>query len=224
MNTFIVSLSFSEIVDAAIFDETQVWFYAADPTNDGKFHVTGSTDKTTADGMIMSFTLKLEDMNAIKALPGVVADETSTLMTFGTALVSDAIGNTVVAVDATQVLGGGYAADNVSPVIEQFDLNMATGLVTLSFSETVKATANDIDMSLLTIQSHAGSTPSQSHTLSATGATVQSADSHIIQITLSTADMNEIKRLDGVCTTVRCAFSDRNLHSRMSLRIPRMFA
>ena len=122
-------------------------------------------------------------------------------------------------------------------------MNSAT--LTLYFSETV----NGLSLSVpkLTLQAARGGGAVVQHTLGwgttdhtqlfgvstvfaavldSTGLPVASTGdySHTIEIAISDGDMNEIKRLDGVCTTVRCAFSDRNLHSRMSLRIPRMFA
>jgi hypothetical protein len=50
----------------------------------------------------------------------------------------------------------------------------------------------------------------------------EAADAGTFAIDADTGDL--VTNVDAFDAVVRCAFSDSNLHSRMSLRIPRMFA
>merc|ERR1719272_2377527 len=182
LDNFKLSLSFSEVVDAVSVKETKIILEGAD-------------GKSTADGEVIDISLTLDDMNAIKKIKTLAADKDSTFLTFNTELVVDTatVPNAVVAV--THELALNHLPDTKGPVIEFFDLNMATGVLTLSFSETVLR--DSITVAELSIQ-NAATNPAQKRPLAA--ATVQADDSHIIRMTLDVDDMNEIKRLDQTCT------------------------
>ena len=111
--------------------------------------------------------------------------------------------NKLVAVDVAVF---DYSEDSVDPALSSFSLDLAAGTMTMVFDETVDVSSLEVDQ--LTLSStNVGGGQFVTLSLSSTSA---SADGTTVVIDLS--------------VLVRCAFSDRNLHSRMSLRIPRMFA
>jgi hypothetical protein len=60
-------------------------------------------------------------------------------------------GNTLVAIASKDVVSTGFTADNTAPFLVEFDLSMdGAGLLTMTFSETMKATS--LDVSQITFQ------------------------------------------------------------------------
>jgi len=197
MDNFKLTLSFSEVVDAVSVTETEIVLEGAD-ANEPTVKLSGSTSKSTTDGEEIDIIITLGDMNKIKKIKTLATSPGSTFLTFNDELVVDAatVPNKVEAVSRMPCPTLNYKPDTVSPVIENFDLNMATGVLTLSFSETVLR--DRIQVNELRIQNSA-TAPGQTRPLLAL-ADVQADDSHIITVTLDDADLNEIKRLDQTCT------------------------
>jgi hypothetical protein len=195
MDNFKLSLLFSEVVDALSVTETKIFLEGADVA-DPTFKLQGNEGKSSADGVVIDIIITLDDMNAIKKIKSLAADRESTFLTFNTEFVVDtaAAPNAVEAV--THKPAQNYLSDTKGPVIENFDLNMATSVLTLSFSETVLR--DSINVTALSIQNSAAA-PAQVCPLAAS--VVQVDDSHVVRVTLDVDVMNEIKRLDQTCTT-----------------------
>ncbi|CAI8020048.1 hypothetical protein GBAR_LOCUS12008 [Geodia barretti] len=87
--------------------------------------------------------------------------------------------------------------DNAAPELEEFSLNMDNGLVTLSFDEPVLP--NSRDFTALTFQD----SPSGSVSYQLTGGQVETRTANTqINFTLLDTDLNAIKSLDGLATSV----------------------
>jgi len=202
MTTETLYLTFSETVDASSVDVTKLVFQGA--ANDTGYFLTGGA-KSTIDSTFVNVTLTHPDATAIKQIVDVATSTATTYLSFASSLVSDtaADANAVVVVrtdSAKQVRI--FTRDSIEPEIAQFSLDLTSGLMLLSFTETVNASS--VNVAKLTLHSSAALLPATSYPIVA--GTVSSTDSDNITIALSVADQNEIKRLAGLCTGLSNCF------------------
>jgi hypothetical protein len=110
--------------------------------------------------------------------------------------VNDTAGNQVTAraVDGALAVAN-YTADGVRPTIEKFDFDLASGALTLSFSETMNASS--IDVTLLTLFAKSSG---ESHNFTLEAAVVSSTNAENITVTLNVSDLNQVKRIPSLCT------------------------
>ena len=115
-----------------------------DVTSDGKnFHaLTNSSYTVSADGDEMLLYLSTDDHFAVNAIFDLAQSETDTYMTAATYTVRDMAGNRLYAIPDGQALPvSTYTPDTTSPNLEQFTLDMDTGVVVMDFDETMLYTS-----------------------------------------------------------------------------------
>jgi hypothetical protein len=134
-----------------------------------------------------------------------------------------------------------FVAETTPPQLNTAELSLTTETLTLEFSETVSAGSVVATKISLQVTLQSGTVVSQTFSV----ITPQQNDADVIVLTLDTADLNIIKETENLCVSphsacaivvtqgafldmsnnpldsntvsVRCTFSDRNLHSRMPL-------
>jgi len=137
-----LAVTFSETINMKSFNPTSVTLQtSSDARSPYQFRLTG-VDKmlTTADDKIVKFVMKLSDANELKfRLIGSSIAKSWMIIKAGackdtSGQTSDAAAN---GVNAVQVTKSAWAADVGAPELQYFDLNINSGVLHLSFDESV---------------------------------------------------------------------------------------
>jgi hypothetical protein len=201
MTQQILTLSFSETVDVGTVDvETFTFLHGQDGSASPYTLTTSQT--TTPNGPTVIIRLSLIDLNNIKRIDTLATGVSDTYLRLtqtiaGNVPVRDM--NAIAFVDlspaeAIQVNTIGYNPDGTSPVLEKFALNMATGILTMDFSETIDRST--LKTEFIAFQGAAILTNSvQKYPLGSAYRMISTQDDPTVIIELSHDDMNAIKKL-----------------------------
>ncbi len=203
LNVGVLTLEFSESVNVTSFDPTQITIQS-DQSNATYMHTLRGGVVTQRDSTIIDVSLNSNDLNGIKKLTDLASRRSDTYISITSATVADMNRNMVVAVTMSDaMLVRGYSPDETGPLIQGFDLDYNSGVMTLYVDETIDLSSTLIDG--ITLQSSEDGTRSL-HTL--TDSTIMTSGYEtFIQIQLSSFDLNELKRL-RICTSMEsCSLS-----------------
>jgi len=197
-----VSLTFSETVDAASVKPKEITLFSTDGANASKLILTGGA-VSKVDSTVIRIGIKPKDLNTIKADPALAVSKDSTFLSFTPAMVKDTAANQVT---GSVQKAAAFAGDSVAPELQSFDLNLTSGIAIFYFSETVNASSLSVPKFTLTGKStHHTFTACDVATL---GAPTTFPHSETLELTISRADLDEIKRSPGLCTsTSDCVLS-----------------
>ena len=140
LNTGQLHLTFSETVNISSLDPTQLTLQSMEIALSSTDSITlaGGLVLTPSDNTTATIELLKEDLDTIKGILSLAMNEFSTFLSVTGATVSDMNGNRLVPVDASGAMGVSvFIPDTTSPVLEGFSLDLNTGLLTFTFSETV---------------------------------------------------------------------------------------
>ena len=189
-------LSFSEVVDLATFNVTSFTLQNTRGGLNKRLPLSGGTPTRSGFSVVVEIQLVPDDINYIKSQGDFGTGTSDTFLSFDSTAVEDFSGNNIESVSLTM----GRTVSNVSidvstPSLVSFDLDMNSGLLSLTFSESVDASS--LQISSFTLQSAAMSTIS--HTL--TSSMKSSDDGVVVNITLNSFDLNSIKATPGLATS-----------------------
>ena len=192
-----LSMWFSETVDASTFNATEIVLQSGGASGT-QYKLKGGT--RSQSNATMHVDLAKTDLDEIKRLSALATSKANTFIVFADKLVSDmaTIGNTIAAVDTIKALQvDRFAADITPPVLESFALNMTSEILTMAFSETVKAASIDYRKIFL-VGSACAKNPA-AEPLSDEG-NLLSADGLEVAFKISTVDGELIKEKTGLAT------------------------
>ena len=189
-------LSFSEVVDLATFNVTSFTLQNTQGGLNKRLPLSGGTPTRSGSSVVVEIQLVPDDINYIKSQGDFGTGTSDTFLSFDSTAVEDFSGNNIESVSLTM----GRTVSNVSidvstPSLASFDLDMDSGVFSLTFSESVDASS--LQVSSFTLQSAATSTIS--HTL--TSSMKSSDDGVVVNITLNSFDLNSIKATPGLATS-----------------------
>merc|ERR1712098_676749 len=108
----------------------------AEARDSGAVRLSTSSLAQSDDNATVLVALSVEDMNALKQTRGLATSANDTFLVMTEAAIRDTNNNTVQAIVDGQALPvTRYTRDSTPPRLLEFDLDMNTGLLTLSFSE-----------------------------------------------------------------------------------------
>jgi hypothetical protein len=180
----------------------------------------GDGEFVTADapeGTIVSVNVRRADMDEVLLQSSLCRTAETCFISVAASAIADMQGNEIES--ATPISAANFVVDETVPTLEQFSLNMSSGILSLTFSEAVRAAS--LNASRIVLQdsarafvSVAGQAPDYSYTL--TGGSVGSPDGFVLDLELTLFDLNHIKRLTGLArvkantyiTTAQGAVSD----------------
>ena len=210
MTSGVLTLSYSETVDAVHVAPTSFSLQGG-ATGIGTRITLGGGEISSVDDTVTFITITHDDMNLIKQDITIATSNDSTFLTFPSDAVRDTTGNRIVAVPVNNAIQASlFSPDVISPEVVSFGLNMNSGVLTISFSETVDGSSVQVEH--IAMQSVAdvnaddesgsgdGSSGDQPSSVRLTTSTPASVFSDSIAITLSLTDLNELKRVEGLCT------------------------
>jgi len=137
LNIGIISLTFTETVDVDSINFTGIAVINHNINTTVMYQLTGG-ETTTGDGTVISFIMDRNDINILKTFDNVFTRRRDSYIILDSFAISDNSGNPVlplqpiVAVQASSV-----TQDTTSPELEFSELDMDSGNLTLSFSESV---------------------------------------------------------------------------------------
>ena len=197
LNTGVLTLTFSETVNAMSFDATQVTLLPFTNATDEAFTFSSESVTYSPNGTVLNVNISLNDQNTIKQLQTLAVDNNSTLLSLTNETVEDMNGNAVQSVvqsEPTAVTM--FTADTTEPKLLSFTLDLTEETLTLSFSETVNASS--INVTGITIQSELDS---QLVSVTLTEANVSIENDPEVTLQLSQFDLNRIKDTEGLATS-----------------------
>ena len=151
------------------------------------------------DDPVVIIVLGEHDLNEIKRLTDLATNESNTYISLTSATVTDMNNNNVVSVDQDEaVMASDILLDENAPFLRQFHLDMNTGQLLLTFNETVNASS--LIPSNIVIQSYQLAPATLQHTINY--GTVISEDSTVVVFEISDTDLNRIKQIPNLATTV----------------------
>jgi len=191
-STGLLSVTFSESVAWSSVQPSSLQLQTDAAGAAATYALTGGM-VSTLDIPVVTIALTTADLNAIKLLFPLATSAATSFISVTSTFATDTFNNPVIAISsstALQVKMGGYVADVTLPTLVWFDLNMNTGVISLSLSEPVRGSS--IDVTKITLQTSASASPAHSFRLTASSShSSTNALSQTIQI--STADLNSIK-------------------------------
>ena len=186
-----VMLSFSETVNISTFMPELITFQNVQ-TLDADSEVvplTGGSLITDQPSAIVVFNLTTMDKDELRRMTNLSTSVFTTYITIASDAVYDMNANRLFPVTSVRAQqAGGFTGDGIRPTLEEYNFDLNTGTITLSFDETIDASSVLIENFLLEDSS---TTPAVNYTL--TTSEVISGNSPVIQIRLSSVDANEIK-------------------------------
>lgn len=200
-------LVFSETVNASTADPTQLTLQST-PEVDGLTEAVSLTDSTaiSISNPAITIRLSLNDLNAIKRFTNLGTVHRNSFLSFSEALISDVSGNSVVPIPSRMAVPvDSFVADMTPPFATSFSINITSGILSMTFSETVNTSS--FDFSGLTLLNRSAMNPStgnfqpvSNYTL--TGGTLLSQfDDSVVVVALSQRDLDAIIAINNLATS-----------------------
>jgi len=181
MNTGTVTLSFSEAVNAAQFDETAITLQSAADGNDGTTVTIASLgtakSKTKVDSKTVSFVLADADLDVIKYSTGFATSDSNVFISFTAAMIQDMASTnarSVVAIllDAGKVSKpGSFVPDTTPPEVSSFTFDLDDSKLVMTMSEPMGTSFDVTKLTLKDATGQATHTPSLLSSVARSGAT-----------------------------------------------------
>lgn len=200
MNAGIMELYFSETVDVTMIQYSQLTLH-------GFIQMYSLTSSRSLSGPTPNVVILLSnhDLNEIKRLPDVGVSLNDSILSVGDSAIIDMNGNLMAPISRNDffqpVL---YISDFTSPQLVSFSFDIGSGVLMLTFSETVigaSFTPSAITFFNGQVSNVSGELqPTASHRL--TGGTSSTFDSTVIEVQLTQQDLSAINATDNLATSV----------------------
>ena len=203
LNANKIILTFSEAVRSSSLGVTRLALQSDASGAGSMFPLTGQSGLGSPANNIIQVSLTSADVIAIKTDTALATNRSNTYLSILSDLVIDEAtnGNSLIA-SATALQAATYTRDDVDPTVTGFDLNMTSGILSLTFSEVMRAST--VYVGALTFQS-VGTSSSASVGPGLSGS-VSTEDGLYVTIALDLDSTNALRRNILVATV------DTNTH------------
>ena len=204
-----MTLTFSETVDALTTDATQLTLQSNSTVNSSAvaLSLTNAIIASSISSPVIRILLSRSDLNTIKRHTDFGTEVNNSFLSFSARFVSDMSGNSVVPIpnSAAQVVRR-FTPDTTDPELESFSLNLASGVLSLTFSETVNVSSFDITQLILVsgryFNNDGDLQPIYGSTWRFQSGSLQNGfNSPVVIVMLSQSDLNTIIARDGLATS-----------------------
>ncbi len=206
LNEETVTLTFSETVDASTIDVTQLILQSNSIVNNFTEAIS-LTNSSASDiySPIIQISLSRNDLNALKRLSNLGTEFHNSYLSFSARFISDTNGNSVLPIPSSAAqLVRTFTLDTVAPVLESFSLNISSGVLSLTFSETVNVSSFDISHLTLVngryFDNDGYIQPITFYSLTA-GSLQNGFNDPVVIVVLSQRDLNAILAIDDLATS-----------------------
>jgi len=201
MDSGIMRFTFSETVNASSFDLRRISLVNRGRRATSNYTLQRSTG-STEDSTIIEVTIAKPDLDAIKSKGNLATSAADTFVVASVVAIVDMNGNQLVEIheDTAQQVSM-YSRDETKPRLVNFMLNLTANILRLSFSETVRSSS--LDPTQLTIQN---TVDGNDLTRILTGGIQSPADTTYIDLTLTAADLNNLKLFRTLATRMENSY------------------
>ena len=196
MTEQIINLTFSETINSSSVDVTKFIFLNEMRAAISSYTLSDS-NVISNDSTLLTISFSFSDINNIKAIEDLLTSRDDTFIAVDREGLMDMAGNELIEVfpfNAEQVTA--FLPDMINPELVNYTIDIDQGDLLLTFTETVQE--RSLDITQLTFQSNF-SIPDSRYNL--TAAISNSNNSHVLSITISLFDLNNIKALTHLCTS-----------------------
>ena len=180
-------LTFSETVRGSTLDLSQFTIQNETIVSATTAMINFPQSGTTDNDPVLNVTLSKDDYTALQLVRTLGTSVSNTFITYVNHSVTDMAGNDIVGIQTGRQ--GSVIADENSPYLEDFDLDLGTGILKLIFSETVEIAFLDVELIVLQ-----NATNDTDHTYRLTpSSVVVSQENHTVDVQLSITDANALK-------------------------------
>lgn len=196
-----LSLTFDETIDASSLDGAQFTFQSARLNAPASYKLKSGTSSSAASTSI-TFKLPTADINEVKGTVGLAASKATTYLSLTSSAILDMNGNVVNEITSSAAQQVSTFTPDTKPVsLDSFDLDIDSGQLILSFSETIDVST--LSIGEWTFQNDVNKTIS--YTLS--DSVPEDGNRAAVTVDLSASDLNEIKRLSLCSARSNCFLS-----------------
>ena len=193
-------LTFSETVNASSLSISSLTLLSSQMDASSMYTLTEDSeieggDPIGQDSTEISISLGTGDLNVIKGMPGLAVNMDTLFLEIGTDGIRDMNGNSIARESRSDV----FIEDNVRPELVEYGLDLNTGVLSLTFDETVNSS------SLMTEQIQLLGFPSNDSQYQLTFGGPESVSTNfstVVLVPILASDLNEIKRQRGLATNV----------------------
>ena len=200
LNLGALTLTFSESVNGSSFQPMQVTLQSSSGNPMQTINLSGGLVSQLTSTSVMVDLLR-GDLNSIKATSGLASQFGNTFVSITPAAVRDMSGNPVIQVPMTAALQvTTFTRDTTGPVLDSFDLDFNSGVLTLHFDEPVGFGA----LSTLAVTlSNQGAGGGSSYALTASSTSLDSGLLTDGRIMVGNGDLDVLKQR-RICTAASC--------------------
>jgi len=185
----VITLTFSETINASSLSNAS--FFSLSDNGILNYQLKSFENATTGNSIFLQVVLSHSDVNNIKISYPLWSTLSTAYLSFISNALRDIQGNPIQAVDNKQVTSF-LEPTTIKPILEKFSFDLNSGLLSLSFSETVKlSTFNFIGQLSFTSVLPYSVTPVG--ILFAPKSIITVSDLHIIMLIISDRDLHQIK-------------------------------
>jgi hypothetical protein len=200
METGVIKLTFNEIVNVGSFDASAAKFQSEQAKDGNTVESAALAGAVTSSGnaKVVEVTLTLASANGLRAETGLAVDAATTWLAISTNFITDVDDNGVKAIvssSAKTVATDGFSKDGAAPALKSFKLDLSADPVTLTLIYEQPVDGSSFKDGHLHVQDK----ESQTAKIAIAGATAADAVSTDIVLTLTDANVNEIKAA-ALCT------------------------
>ena len=197
-------ITFNEPVDSITTNLTKMTLVGGSSPSSPSMTLTGGMATTLNDGRReVEIYLSHNDRVAIKLIPGLAESQSNTWISMEANTIRDTSENSnPVLSSPLQLSPGGYIQDTSTATLLSVHLDLNQGLVRLNFSDVINAAT--ISQTLLRIQNRAAGSNRSLNLTSSSQPWDTSSD--LVEITLSTSDMNSLKKDLNLATSMNDTF------------------
>lgn len=202
LNVGQVILTFSETVDILTLQPSQVTLLAAQNSAD-MLTLTGYANLIPPDADYR-FAIQLNevDANSLKAMLSLGTGLSNSYLSFTQSAIQDTSGNDVVGIPSQSARRAStFVVDASSPMLRSFMLEFDSMLLSLTFGETVNA--GSFNVTALTLVNRA-TAPGATYSL--TDSSSSTADSAVIDVSISPRDLNAIKAISSLAASLSSTY------------------
>ena len=200
LNTGILTLIFIESVNSSSFNASGFTLVNTRSLPSAEYTLTNTSLTLSPNSQVLEVFLSQFDLNGIKAADNLATSTNNTFLTATANGVRDLNGNSLRPISSLQVFT--FVSDQTQPSLVYWELDLNLGSLTLHFDETVNSTS--FDASGVTLVSSSSSL-SVAYTLTNTSFTI-SANSPVLEVVLSSSDLNAIITNNNIATSINDAF------------------
>ena len=201
MNTGVLSINFTETVDVSEFVEALLSF-GSSSVSGSVATLDSSSVFPTSDTEVVTITLSNGTLNELKLNTAISTSSGNSYLLVNALGVKDMAAVGIVS-ETKQIVP--LVPDTTLPELLSFELDMNNGLLSMVYSEAVNADSFT-STSVTLIGASSGSNADSNVNVTLTGGSTASANGTAVVFNLSVADLNSIKQVEGLATSLGNTF------------------